>query len=70
MAETEQILLTARDVETRYGGVSRNTLFRWQRDPELEFPRPVVIRGRRYWRIEELAAWEDRHLCDTEEGAR
>ena len=70
MAETEQILLTARDVETRYGGVSRNTLFRWQRDPELDFPRPVVIRGRHYWRVEELAAWEDCHLGDTEEGAR
>ena len=70
MAETEQILLTARDVETRYGGVSRNTLFRWQRDPELEFPRPVLIRGRRYWRVEELAAWEDCHLGDAEEGAR
>lgn len=69
MSETEQILLTSRDVETRYGRVSRNTLFRWQRDPKLDFPRPVVIRGRRYWRLEELTAWEDRLLGNTEEGA-
>jgi len=33
------------------------TLWRWLRDPELGFPRPLVINGRRYWRESEIKAW-------------
>jgi hypothetical protein len=34
------------------------TLWRWQRNPELNFPLPIVINGRKYWALDELEAWE------------
>jgi predicted DNA-binding transcriptional regulator AlpA len=38
-------------------GRTLRTLARWDKDPELNFPKPVVIRGRKYRRADELAAW-------------
>jgi hypothetical protein len=40
-------LLPERQVAERYGVVPR-TLFRWDLDPALGFPRPIYIRGRRF----------------------
>jgi hypothetical protein len=34
------------------------TLSRWELDEKLGFPKPTVIRKRRYWREDELIAWE------------
>jgi hypothetical protein len=34
------------------------TLWRWERDQRLRFPKPLVINGRRYWKLRELEAWE------------
>ena len=33
-----------------YFGRGSRTVQRWQRDPELNFPQPIVIRKRKYWR--------------------
>lgn len=44
-------------VRTLCGGVSDMTLWRWLRDPELSFPKPVYIARRRYWREAEVVAW-------------
>jgi predicted DNA-binding transcriptional regulator AlpA len=41
----------------RYG-ICRRTIDRWDHTPELEFPRPIWINGRRYRRLPELQAWE------------
>jgi hypothetical protein len=49
--------LPGRQVRDRYK-VSDMTLWRWLRDAELKFPKPTIINGRRYWRVEELEAWE------------
>ncbi len=38
-------------------GVSEMTEWRWRNDPELDFPQSVKIRGRRYYRAEELRDW-------------
>jgi predicted DNA-binding transcriptional regulator AlpA len=35
------------------------TIHRWLNDPELNFPRPVYIGRYRYWRVEQLEAWEE-----------
>lgn len=34
------------------------TLWRWENDPNLGFPKPVYIRRQRYWRLSELLEWE------------
>ena len=39
------------------GGVSQMTIWRWQADPTLDFPKPIYIGRRRYWREAEIIAW-------------
>lgn len=56
-AATADVLVTANRIQQRYC-VSRMTLWRWLQDTKLDFPCPVLIRGRRYWRLSELTAWE------------
>jgi predicted DNA-binding transcriptional regulator AlpA len=51
------VLLPARMVFDRYDIVDR-TLDRWLLQPDLEFPRPVIINKRRYFRRQEIEAWE------------
>jgi predicted DNA-binding transcriptional regulator AlpA len=43
-------------VRARYGDVSDMWLHRRLRDSD--FPKPLVINGRRFWRISDLEAWE------------
>jgi hypothetical protein len=44
-------LVTATAVCADCGNISSMTLWRWMRDPQINFPQPdVIIRGRRYWR--------------------
>ena len=38
-------------------GRSLRTLARWDKTPELKFPRPIPINKRKYRDAEELAAW-------------
>ena len=33
------------------------SILRWRQDETLNFPKPLKIRGRLYWREEELTAW-------------
>src|SRR5258708_24507140 len=49
-------LIAAKAVLARYGGICGMTL-RWGRDPDLNFPKRLLINGRRYWRLSELLAW-------------
>ncbi len=42
-------LLKAHAVLSRLGGISSQTLWRYVKDPELEFPKPIYICGIRYW---------------------
>jgi hypothetical protein len=50
-------LVPARKVQDRYDIVDR-TLDRWLANQALNFPKPVIINRRRYWRVSELVAWE------------
>jgi hypothetical protein len=34
------------------------TLWRWERDPLLGFPPPVVINSKKFFDVDELEAWE------------
>jgi len=49
--------LSGPDVQLRYRR-SHVTIWRWQRDPVLGFPRPIQINGLNYWRLSDLEAWE------------
>jgi predicted DNA-binding transcriptional regulator AlpA len=49
--------LTAVQVRQRYGNASDMWLWRRLRD-DSNFPRPIEIRKRRYWKLSELIAWE------------
>ena len=39
------------------GGVSDMSLWRWLQNPDLNFPRPVYIGKRRYFKEAEVIAW-------------
>lgn len=39
------------------GGVSDMSLHRWLNDPDLNFPKPIYIARRRYWREAEIIEW-------------
>src|SRR5262245_26005409 len=49
--------LSAAQVRARYGGVSDMWLSRRLRD-DSGFPSPMVIEGRRFWKLSDLVAWE------------
>jgi hypothetical protein len=50
-------LLTAAQVKRRYGNASDMWLWRRLRDSS-GFPKPILICGRRFWRLSALIAWE------------
>jgi predicted DNA-binding transcriptional regulator AlpA len=49
----------AAEVKARYS-VSDMTLWRWEKDPRVEFPAPVKLgaNGKNYWWLPRLIAWE------------
>ena len=52
-------LLPEAAVCRRYS-VSDMTLTRWDRDARLDFPKPILIRGRKYRRLAERIPFEER----------
>ncbi len=44
-------------VATRYD-VTDMSIYRWERDPRLNFPAPIRIGRRKFWDEDELEAWE------------
>jgi len=51
-------LVPARVVRAELGGISDMTLWRWLRRPDLNFPQPILIARRRYWRRADIDAWK------------
>lgn len=39
------------------GNVSEMSIWRWLKDEELDFPKPIYIGRRRYWKEAEVLAW-------------
>ncbi len=50
-------LIKAATVREICGGVSDMSLWRWLNDPALNFPKPIKIQTRRYWRETDVAEW-------------
>lgn len=61
--QTPEQLLDAPQVRQLFGGISEMTLFNWQRDDRLNFPKPIVIRRRRYWRAGDISAFQSRSIA-------
>jgi hypothetical protein len=51
-------LLPEKLAAERYS-VNVRTLRRWDLDPSVDFPPPVIIRKRRYRDLQALEAWDD-----------
>ncbi|MEY8842220.1 helix-turn-helix transcriptional regulator, partial [Cribrihabitans sp. XS_ASV171] len=49
--------IQASEVRDLCGGISDMTLWRWLDDAKLDFPRPIYIARRRYWREADVIAW-------------
>ncbi len=49
--------LSARKVWERYS-VTSMTLHRWLQNEQLGFPKPLYIGRFRFWRLDDLEAWE------------
>lgn len=57
MQDEQQTYLPSASVRARYG-VSDMSLWRWLRDETLDFPAPILIHRRRYWKLADLETWE------------
>jgi predicted DNA-binding transcriptional regulator AlpA len=44
-------------------GVTTRSIFRWVQDPELNFPKPCFINGRRYFSEGEIDLWRDSRIA-------
>jgi predicted DNA-binding transcriptional regulator AlpA len=50
--------LNSADTCRACGVKSRMALWRWQRDPTVNFPPPISMNGRNYWRASDVARWK------------
>ena len=61
--EDGERLLTTAAVQARLGDVSKMCLWRWARDPKVEFPEPdLVLNSRKYWRLATIRRWEQSRI--------
>jgi predicted DNA-binding transcriptional regulator AlpA len=54
----DDVLLTAAQTRARVGHVSAMCIWRWMRDPRVQFPAPIKINNRNYWRLGDLRRWQ------------
>lgn len=50
--------ITRRKLRARFGDISEMTLWRWERDRELGFPKPLTIHGRKFYDLSQIEDWE------------
>ena len=55
--ETDKRFSPTRQVCRRYS-ISGRTLARWERDPNLRFPKALIINKRKYYNEAELSAFD------------
>jgi hypothetical protein len=58
MQAASEVYLTAPQVRARFGSKSDMWLWRMLRE-DPKFPRPVVLRSHRYFKLSELVAYEN-----------
>jgi predicted DNA-binding transcriptional regulator AlpA len=62
MEINELQLIAAKQLRNLLGGVSDMTIHRWME--AKKFPQPVVVggKGRRFWRLKDVAVWQESNL--------
>lgn len=50
-------------LRARYPGVHRATRYRWQRNPKIQFPKPIKFGSRALWSVAELDAFDERMIA-------
>lgn len=62
----DEALLNSAQVKALFSGVSDMAIWRWTRDPRVQFPEPDVrINGRKYWKRGTIRRAQDR-LADRQ----
>jgi hypothetical protein len=51
--------ITAPTLRARFGGRSDVWLWRLLHDDNSSFPKPILVRGHRYFKLAEIEAWEN-----------
>jgi predicted DNA-binding transcriptional regulator AlpA len=54
----DETWLTSAQTKALVGNVSDMCIWRWQRDERVQFPRPIKINNRNYWRMGDLRSWQ------------
>jgi predicted DNA-binding transcriptional regulator AlpA len=66
MTKDDNLLIPAKLArEQLLGGISPMTEWRWLRDESMNFPKPIVINGRRYHRPAKLLSWLETRSQET-----
>jgi predicted DNA-binding transcriptional regulator AlpA len=56
--DTDKGQLLPQPATCRRYGVSQMSLWRWQNNPNLGFPKSIKIAGRKYFYLHDLICWE------------
>ena len=67
--QTGETYITAPQLRARFGGRSDVWLWRLLNDNQANFPRPVMVRRQRYFRISEVESWEESNRAKAKEVA-
>src|SRR5215208_566141 len=52
-----RLYLPRRKLPERYTATPM-TIYRWERDPLLDFPQAMIVNGKKFYDVDELEAWE------------
>jgi predicted DNA-binding transcriptional regulator AlpA len=58
-AQDDDALLNSAQTKARCGNVTDMCIWRWMRDPRVQFPQPLQINKRNYWRLGDLRRWQE-----------
>jgi hypothetical protein len=50
-------------VAARYG-VTTRSVDRWWKNPDLNFPQPIIVNQRKYWALTDLEIWERQRIAE------
>ncbi|MEW9838339.1 helix-turn-helix transcriptional regulator [Mesorhizobium marinum] len=57
-------LLTRENIRDHFG-VTNVTIHRWRKDPSLQFPPPIKIKRRVFWRQEDIERWCESRIASA-----
>jgi predicted DNA-binding transcriptional regulator AlpA len=63
-------LVTALQIRQHFGGISSETITRWIKSSELEFPQPMRINNRNFWTAGSIRTWKAQRAAKITQPAR